>query len=135
MKRFLIYCGFFLLVILSCEKDVYDTDKDLTINDWRVVKLRKQGDLSYTSTENLYILKFLNDTTFVISLDINGCGGQYKIISNGNIELEPLYCTEICCDSDFADDLIQLIPQMTKYYKKENEMIFEGQGKIVFKNY
>jgi hypothetical protein len=135
MKRFTIYCGFFLLILLSCENDVYDTATDLTLNDLRVVKFRKQGDLSYASAENLYILKFLNDTTFEINLDINGCGGKYKIISNGNIELEPLYCTEIFCDSDFADDLIQLIPKMTKYYKKENEMIFEGQGKIVFKNY
>ena len=56
----------------------------------------------------------------------------YEIINSGNIKISPKGCTEICCDSDFAEDLSQLFPKMTEYYGKGDELIFEGQGEIIF---
>jgi heat shock protein HslJ len=132
MKRQLIY-GLLCLTILSCEK--IDTDADITINDWKVVKFRKQGHLSYVTTDKQYILRFLSDTTFGIGLDVNACGGQYNLVSNGNINFENLFCTEICCDSDFAEDLASLFPKMKNYFRKGDELILEGRGRIVFKVY
>ncbi len=43
-------------------------------------------------------------------------------------------CTLICCDSDFAKDLVFLFPKMTDYYGKGNELIFEGEGEIILKH-
>lgn len=55
----------------------------------------------------------------------------YEIINSGNIMISPMGCTQICCDSDFAEDLSQLFPKMTEYYGKGDELIFEGQGEII----
>ena len=117
------------LIIWSCEKE--DIDIDLKSNNWVVVKIKKQGESSYSFAKESYILKFINDSILDFNLDVNSCSGKYNIVNNGNIELGLVACTLICCDSDFAEDLVQLIPKMTKYYGKGNELIFEGQGEII----
>ncbi|MBA7571827.1 hypothetical protein ES708_13596 [subsurface metagenome] len=131
MNKLIFWLGLFLIIFFSCEKENIDTEIDITLNDWKVIKIKKQGELSYLNAAESYIFEFINDTTFTFNLDVNSCGGQYKIISKGSIELGDTYCTEICCDSDFAEDLRQLIPQMTRYYGKGNELIFKGQGEII----
>ena len=131
MNRLIFCLGLFLIIFPSCEKENIDTEIDITLNEWKVIKIRKQGELFYLSATESYIFEFINDTTFTFNLDVNSCGGQYKIISKGNIKLGCTYCTEICCDSDYAEELLQLIPNMTKYYGEDNKLIFEGQGEII----
>ena len=127
----LVFSSLIGLIMWSCEKE--DINIDIKSNNWVVVKTMKQGEFSYSIAKENYILKFINDSIFDINLDVNSCQGKYNIVSNGNIELGLVACTEICCDSDFAEDLVQLIPLMTKYYGKGNELIFEGQGEIILK--
>ena len=134
LKKILIIIVFSIfigLIIWSCEKE--DIDIDLKSNNWVVVKIKKQGESSYSFAKDSYILKFINDSILDFNLDVNSCSVKYNIISNGNIEWKKGYCTEICCDSDFAMDSVQLIPKMTKYYGKGKELIFEGQGEIILK--
>ncbi len=135
MNKLIFWLGLFLIIFFSCEKENIDTEIDITLNDWKVIKIKKQGELSYLNAAESYIFEFINDTTFTFNLDVNSCGGQYKIISKGNIELGVTYCTEICCDTDFAEDLRQLIPQMTRYYGKGDELIFKGQGEIILEKF
>ena len=129
MNKFIIYLGLFLIILFSCEKE--NVDIDFTVNNWKVVKIKKPDERSYSSTQERYILKFYSDSTCSIVLDRNTCWGDYKNISNGNIEFEVFLCTMVCCDSDFADDLVRLFPEMSKYYGKGNELIFEGHGEII----
>lgn len=135
MKKFIFWFGMFLVIFISCEEDNLDTEIDITLNDWKVIKIKKQGELLYLNATESYIFEFINDTTFTFNLDVNGCGGNYKVINIGDIELGDAFCTEICCDSDFAKDLRQLIPQMTRYYGKGNQLIFKGQGEIIFERF
>ena len=135
MKKIILWFGMFLVVLISCEEENIDTEIDLTLNDWKVVKIKKQEELSYLYAKESYIFEFINDTTFTFNLDVNGCGGQYEIINAGKIVLEDTYCTEICCDSDFAEDLRLLIPKMTSFFGKGNQLIFQGQGEIIFEKY
>ena len=117
------------MMTTSCaKKDIYI---DLTSNNWEVIKIKKQGESSYTKTGESYILSFTSENTYTINLDVNNCFGDYDITSNGNIEIGLMGCTQICCDSEFAQDLAQLLPKMTTYYGKGDELIFEGEGKIV----
>jgi len=119
------------IMTTSCaKKDIYI---DLTSNDWEVVKIKMQGESSYTKSGASYILSFTSENTYAINLDVNNCFGDYDITSDGNIDFGLMGCTEICCDSEFAQNLSQLFPKMTKYYGKGNELIFEGEGKIVLK--
>ena len=134
-KLIFFVLGLFLIIFFSCEKENIDTEIDITLNDWKVLKIKKQEELSYLYATESYIFKFINDTTFTFNLDVNSCGGQYEIINIGSIELGDTYCTDICCDSDFAEDLRQLIPQMTRYYEKDNQLIFKGQGEIILERF
>lgn len=132
MKKYIFWFGMFLVIFTSCEEDNFDTEIDITLNDWKVTKIQKHGAISYLNAPENYIFEFINDTTFTFNLDVNGCGGQYRIISKGNIELSESYCTMICCDSEYSEELLQLIPKMTKFYGIDNKLVFQGQGEIVF---
>jgi len=119
------------LTALSCKKE--NVNIDITLNKWEVVKMKGQGESSYSKAKKSYILEFTSDTTYSFIFDVNDCFGHYEIISNGNIEIRAMGCTEMCCDSDFAVQLSQLFPKMSKYYGQGNELIFEGEGKIILK--
>ncbi len=121
------------LIMWSCKKE--DINIDIKSNNWEVVKIKKQGESTYSKTKESYILEFISDTTYTLKLDVNNCFGNYEIINSGNIKMNPMGCTEICCDSDFAEDLLQLFPKMTEYYGKGNELIFEGQGEIILEKH
>lgn len=119
------------MISTSCaKKDIYI---DLTSSNWEVIKIKKQGESSYTKAGESYILSFTSENIYAINLDVNNCFGDYEITSNGNIDFGLMGCTLVCCDSEFAQTLSQLFPKMTKYYGKGDELIFEGEGKIVLK--
>ena len=101
---------------------------------WEVVKIRRQGNLTYKTANESYILEFFDNNEFDINLDVNRCGGNYNIKDEGLIEFKGLGCTEKCCDSDFAEDLSGLLTKMTKYSGTDNKLIFEGEGEIILKH-
>ena len=120
------------LIMWSCKKE--DSNIDIESNNWEIVKIKNQGESTYTNATESYILVFVNDTTYTLKLDVNNCGGQYKIVHNGKISFSTMCCTEICCDSEFAENLVLLLSKMTEYYGKGNELILEGQGEIILKH-
>ncbi|RLD32998.1 MAG: hypothetical protein DRJ02_10280 [Bacteroidetes bacterium] len=135
MKQIKLPFAFLILLVgmvtLSCsKKDIYI---HLTDTKWEVVKIKKDGESAYTKTDESYLLIFTNENTFTINLDVNNCFGSYEIISSGDIEISPLGCTEVCCDSEFAMELARLLPKMTSYYGQGDELILEGVGKIILK--
>jgi heat shock protein HslJ len=136
MKRSKFYFVLLLIIFSSCEKENVDNHIDLTLHEWQVIKYREYGKISYSVVKERYVLKFNNiDKTLGFNLDVNNCGGNYKILGNSNIEIENPYCTEICCDSEQAEEFVRLIPKMTKYSLEDNRLVFEGQGEIIFIKY
>ncbi len=137
MKHSLFVTLLLLLIVglmgSSCLKE--DIDIDLTAEDWKVVKIRKSGQLTFTSTDSTYILRFVSDEDYNLSLDVNNCAGIYNISQKGSIEFQGAACTEICCDSEYAQDLSLLLPKMSSYYTRGGELHFEGDGKIILSSY
>ena len=133
MKSYQFYIMSLLLGLFflgpSCEKK--DVDVNLTADDWKVEKIRKSGILIYTSTDSSYILHFSDAKTFNLNLDVNNCIGLYEIPDKGSISFQAMACTEICCDTEFAEDLASLFPKMTSYYVRENKLYLEGDGEII----
>jgi len=121
------------LIMSSCKKE--NVNIDITSYKWEVIKIKKQGESSYIKANESYVLELTSDTTFNLKLDVNNCFGHYEILSKGNMDISKMGCTEICCDSEFAEDLLHLFPKMTKYYEKGAELIFEGQGEIILKQH
>ena len=115
----------------SCHKEIIDVD--LRANRWKVIKIKTDSQHSYVSADNDYFLEFVNETSLIINLTVNHCGGLYEIVSNGEIYIEPLFCTEMCCDTDFAVELSLLLHKMNKYYGLGDELYLEGEGSIVLR--
>lgn len=120
-----------VFILSSCEKEDINYDINIKENEWVVSKIKTKEDLVLRTTSSTYILKFIDDIQYTINLDVNSCGGNYTNFGNGSIKIEPAGCTEICCDSEYAEDLIQILSTITKYYGKGNELILEGDGKII----
>jgi len=129
----LIFTVLIGLILSSCNKE--DINIDITSYNWEVVKIKKHGESSYSNANESYVLEFTSYTTYTLKLDVNSCGGHYEILNNGNIDINAMGCTEICCDSEFAENLSHLFPKMTKYYGTGDELIFEGQGEIILKQH
>ena len=127
----LIFSVLFGLILSSCKKE--DISIEIISYNWEVVKIKEQGESSYTKAYESYVLEFISDTTYTLKLDVNNCGGHYEILNNGNIDISPMGCTKICCDSEFAEVLSRLFPKMTEYYGTGDELIFKGQGEIILK--
>ena len=117
----------------SCMKE--DSGIDLTSRDWRVEKIRNDGQLTYITTDSTYILQFHSDTEYNLNLDVNMCMGLYEVPDQGNIEIQPMACTKVCCDTEFAEELAFLLPKMTRYYARSDVLYLEGDGKIVLQPY
>lgn len=121
----------FIFIITSCEKEKVDVI--LTNSNWEVKKYKLNVDGDYLSSSESYILKFTDETSFGIYLDVNGCGGSYSVSANRDLEISQLYCTKVCCDSEYALNLIQLLPKMNSFYGLRDELVLEGEGKIILK--
>ncbi len=119
-------------ILLSCQDD--NTDIDLRSSAWVVHRLKQESSFIHSWPKDNYLLEFTSDSTFALNLDVNDCGGIYSITQPGEIEISTLSCTEACCDSDFAEELIELLPRMTSYHEKGNRLIFQGEGEVVLKS-
>jgi heat shock protein HslJ len=117
---------FILILFTSCKKDV---DIDFRVNNWKVLKLKESGSSKFLKPDSTYILKFISNNAFNFNTDVNECWGSYEVTSPGNITINnEIGCTFVCCDTDFAQKMIQLFPMMTSYYGKGDRLFFEGEN-------
>ena len=124
----------FLLVVVACKKDDSTNGGDL-IGQWEVIELKKpMGSLQSTDNPGVYILELQEDGNFTLQLDVNSCFGDYTYDNkDGTIDIEGAACTEACCDSDFAEDLVQLLPKMDSYSVSNETLELTGKGEIQLK--
>lgn len=125
----------FTIALLHSSCDRENPSVEIINTQWEVIKIKDPGNLSFSDAEESYILDFKTEGSFTINLDINNCFGSYHIPQNGSIELDRPGCTKICCDSEFAINLLHLLPKMTEYYGKGNRLFLEGEGEIVLTKY
>jgi hypothetical protein len=64
-------------------------------------------------------------------LDVNSCGSTYKIYNENLIDIEPIYCTEICCDKPFADTLRNVLNIVKSYKITGDELELIATNRIV----
>ena len=120
------------VLFFSCERK--NTDIDFTKKNWKVVSIKPEGEAKQNAEAD-YILDFKEDNSVSLNLDINACGGSYDIPNEGSITFTAFGCTEACCDSEFAEEMVIMFPDMTSYYVKGNELTLEGDGKIILEEY
>ena len=116
------------LTLWTCKKE--DIDIDITSCKWEVISSKKSGQIFSDKPEGSHILEFNNDTNYTLSLDINNCNGQYEISNKGKIDFTTVMCTEICCDSEFAENLPPLLHNISDYFVKGDILTLTGDGQI-----
>lgn len=121
-----------VILLFSCTKENISLT-ELQLGKWEVEKIKKANGSSFLKAEKSYTLAFTSDSSIVVRLDKNSCEGTYQISSDENIRFSTLPCTYLCCDTEYATDFVSLIPFMTKYSKRGNQLILGGQGQIVLK--
>lgn len=101
---------------------------EIRANRWEVSYLKMaENDSNWTATGS-YVLEFPARNQFSLQLDVNTCGGEADFRINSGIRLDGVYCTEACCDSEFAAQLLQMLPKVKQYAWNEEQLILKGDG-------
>ena len=110
-----------------------DLAQDLKQKEWEVVSIIEPASSLPEQAENTYVLNFTDDTTYTLSLDRNNCSGDYRVKRGSKIEFSWAACTLVCCESEYAETLLGLLPGMTDYRFDKGYLILMGEGRIKLK--
>ncbi len=114
-----------------------DTDCDCNgsiIGEWKTESFLSLESTGYPKDDEYSpVITFRNDGTYTLVLDVNGCSGEYVSDSDDNINISTSICTKMCCDSDFSEKLVGMLPQVNSFSinDKELSLIVPGWGFIV----
>ena len=122
------------ILLFSCSKEENLTENVmLQSTEWIVkeYKLETESDSKKMTSEVILIFK---ESRISLFLDVNTCGTSYELINPGEIEIENLTCTFICCDSEDGDELSRFLLKMTNYQGNNSKLILSGDdGEIILK--
>ena len=138
IKTILFVC--IIVVLSSCKKN---EDKDFLFqNEWKIKSISIDKETlkpsSKTLREDAYILKFINDTCFVMNTSVNYAGGRYQIISEGHIFISFQVSTKVGNaleeQKKIDEQLLNILNDVNSYYCKGNKLFLsaEKNREIVF---
>jgi len=118
MKRFI---KIFLIILLTlivlflsvCSKE--QNTYSIINTEWEVLSITSPDRILFLKSPTPYHVNFHKDNIFNISLDVNSCGSSYRIEDENIIFIEPIYCTEVCCDKAFANTLLNVLKDVNSY--------------------
>jgi len=116
MSNNIKFIGLFLVIsisLISCEKE--DNDISIKGTKWKVVYIKDNGSSFNKRAKEDYIIEFKNDSSYSLSLDVNECIGNYNILNEKEIIIARSGCTKVCCDSEFAEELRELLGEINNY--------------------
>ncbi len=122
---------FSLLIVESCQKES-ESPKDL-LKEWQVVSMRRPNSTAQQYPVKAYILRFKTASRLSFKLDVNNCEGNYTVSQPGQIKMNNLSYTEICCDSDMAQELASFLHHVKTYKIQKDILTLNGIGEIKLK--
>ena len=115
MKRLNFLAILILSLFLGCDKEESRND-GILFNTWEVVDFFSIESRVYAKKDGFNpIIEFKHDGSFKLRLDVNGCFGSFKVLSENKIEIPAVGCTEMCCDSDYSQKIAQMLSKVTSY--------------------
>ena len=117
----------------SCKKE--QTGTDFLQKEWKVKTVTNESKRLMVPAnpllkEDAYILKFVNDSCFALTTSVNYGGGEYQIVSEGNIIINHGDRTMVGSANEHMNFEKQLLlgfnGEMTYSYTK-NKLIFRGE--------
>lgn len=120
------------LLVLSCDQveEKPTMQKPLAQSEWLIT-----GYLSSVSNEPnvspiAYQLNFINDSTFILNLDINKLVGKYSATQDGTFQVIETKQTDSCCDSENALQLAAVISTTQNYRATQEGITLVGAGEV-----
>lgn len=111
-----------LVVLFACKKECDRCDPDL-FGRWEVTGLVSIESVLYEKMDGYNpVMEFKKGGSLDIKLDINLCFADFSITKGTTIDIGPAGCTEACCDSEFSQKLIEMLPQV-KNWSVENDTL------------
>ena len=91
------------------------------------------GSSTAINATDSYLLN-LEKKSFSLRLDVNTASGKIQIRKKGEIKFDnEVIMTQVCCDSEFAENLLDQLTRITEYNVESDKLIFSGNGKITLK--
>lgn len=123
--------GLIGLAILLNASECSKKEIALANTRWKILEFRQPNATSAQLPTKDYILEFQNENSLNIRLDVNNCMGSYEITDKGAIRISPLGCTKMCCDSEFALNLVNNFSKMQTFKVKAKTLYLKGEGEII----
>ncbi len=119
----------------ACKKDNVVVPGDITfiVHKWEVLSITTPGASQPQKNPKAYTFVFTSRKELTFILDVNDCMGFYAIPEAGKILIDWYGCSKVCCDSDFANAMTQLVPKLTDYTIKSDTLTLIGSGRISLK--
>ena len=119
MRNTLLFLTLFLVSIgfVSCSDDDNCACNDASLlGKWEATDFLSLESVMY-SKDNDYnpVIEFRADGTMEILLDVNRCGGNFELGKDSTIQMGNAGCTEACCDSQFSQKFVAMLPRVETY--------------------
>lgn len=119
---------FYLSILFSCNKNE-DEGSNAIYQSWLVLDFMSVESVAYPKDKDFNpVIKFKNDGSYSLKLDLNSCSGSFTLTGENNISISAAGCTKICCDSEFSKKFVAMLPRVSEYSIEGNKLKLNVSG-------
>jgi hypothetical protein len=126
----------FLLVLFflpACNNDEFFL-REKFYGTWEATTFISVESANYAKKDGYNpTITFKVDGSYGLRLDANGCGGSFSLTDHNQLSIDPAFCTEICCDSDFSKKFAGMLSKVSTFSFERYEKLLlhvDGWGSI-----
>lgn len=124
MIKFILYGFLSVFCLTACSKK----SDEITDNEWVAISIKLENGTFLTPVAD-YLLTFDNGSKFKLQLDKNSCMGRMTFGENRVSVDDGISCTEACCDSEFAEILVESLQDVDTWRIIEtNRLLFTNKS-------
>ncbi|MCH8545328.1 MAG: META domain-containing protein [Cryomorphaceae bacterium] len=124
----LLALGLLLCFSVACKKQ-----NNAIVGEWEVLQIKKSDNSNWEDAPEAYLMTFTDKDEMNVRLEVNTCGSTYNACTCGNLNIDVLACTEACCDSEFAQTLIESLSNVESYEIDGDALLLKGKRSIALK--
>ncbi|HSI77392.1 MAG TPA: hypothetical protein VK957_15940 [Lunatimonas sp.] len=123
------------LLVLSCDQleDKPQLLESLAHSQWEVTGYLPPGTPEPKVSPVPYQLTFINDSTFILQLDINRLVGKYSATQGGGFSVREIKRTDNCCDSEYALQMAEIVQSANVFQSTKEGIALQGSGEVFLK--
>lgn len=118
----------FMLVIFSCDKS--EINETVSIyGKWAVTDFISVESVTYPKKDGFNpVIEIKIGGAYNLKLDVNSCMGNFTLSNSNSISLSASGCTKMCCDSEFSQKFVLMLPQVESFQFQGEMLKLEVPG-------